>query len=118
MAILAHVLYRLLAKELPIYTHQTAEKVHEKFINNNDKRTIRENGYTKHHQLFIISHERINQFIFKDKQNCGDLYKHLQHQHKKYRKRYGSPKRLCPIRKRRFIDKTPVVVNEKARIGD
>lgn len=50
-------------------------------------------GYAKRHNLFTISHKWIYQFILKDKQNGGGLYKHLRHQHKKYRKRYGSPKR-------------------------
>lgn len=53
-----------------------------------------------------------------DKQKGGDLYKHLRHQNKKYRKRYGSPKRNGPIRNRRFIDERPVIVDDKHRIGD
>ena len=54
----------------------------------------------------------------KDKEKGGNLYKHLRHQHKKYRKRYGSPKRQGPIKNRHFIDERPAVVNEKKRIGD
>ena len=38
---------------------------------------------------------------------------HLRHQHKKYRKRYGSPARTGPIKNRIFIDERPAVVNEK-----
>jgi transposase, IS30 family len=75
-------------------------------------------GYAKRHSLFDVSHERIYQFVLKDKQDGGDLYKHLRHQHKKYRKRYGSPNRIGPIRNRRFIDERPLIVNEKKRIGD
>ena len=75
-------------------------------------------GYAKRHFLFSISHERIYQFILKDKQKGGSLYKHLRHQHKKYRKRYGSPKRQGPIKNRRFIDDRPAIVDEKTRIGD
>jgi transposase len=46
MTILAYNLYRLLAKELPRYEHQTAEKLYEKFISNSgtiaiDKNEIR-----------------------------------------------------------------------------
>ena len=40
MTILAYNLYRLLAKELPRYTHQTAEKLYEKFISNSGKVNI------------------------------------------------------------------------------
>lgn len=75
-------------------------------------------GYAKKNQLFSISHERIYQFILSDKQKGGDLYKHLRHQNKKYRKRYGSPKRNGPIRNRRFIDERPAEVDKKQRIGD
>jgi transposase len=43
MTILAYNLYRLLAKELPRYTHQTAEKLYEKFISNSGKVIIGKN---------------------------------------------------------------------------
>jgi len=75
-------------------------------------------GYAKRHNLFSISHECIYQFILRDKQNGGVLYKHLRHQNKKYRKRYGSPKRQGPIKNRRFIDDRPAIVEKKKRIGD
>lgn len=76
-------------------------------------------GYAKRHHLFSISHERIYQFILEDKHKGGELYRHLRHQHKKYRKRYGSPARNNgPIKNRVFIDKRPDVVNERSRIGD
>lgn len=42
----------------------------------------------------------------------------MRHQNKKYRKRYGSPKRQGPIKNRRFIDDRPALVDEKKRIGD
>jgi len=75
-------------------------------------------GYAKRHELFSISHERIYQFILNDKKFGGDLYKHLRHQHKKYRKRYGSPQRNYGIKNRKFIDERPTVVDNKERIGD
>lgn len=75
-------------------------------------------GYAKRHNLFSISHERIYQFILTDKQSGGGLYTHLRHQHKKYRKRYGSPNRQGPIKNRVMIDARPEVVNEKRRLGD
>lgn len=75
-------------------------------------------GYAKRHNLFFISGEWIYQFILKDKNKCGKLYLHLRHQNKKYRKRYGSPKRQGAIKNRRFIDDRPIIVNEKKRIGD
>jgi len=75
-------------------------------------------GYAKKHQLFLIGKEWIYQFILKDKEKGGKLYLNLRHQNKKYRKRYGSPKRTGPIKNRRFIDERPAIINEKGRIGD
>lgn len=75
-------------------------------------------GYAKRHGLFSISHERIYRFILADKEKGGSLYKHLRHQHKKYRKRYGSPKRQGPIKNRVMIDDRPEIVNLKQRLGD
>lgn len=75
-------------------------------------------GFAKRQKLFSISHERIYQFILADKEKGGTLYKHLRHQHKKYRKRYGSPKRQGPIKNRVMIDERPKIVDEKKRLGD
>ena len=68
--------------------------------------------------LFSIGKEWIYQYILRDKQKGGKLYLNLRHQNKKYRKRYGSPKRIGPIKNRRFIDERPMIVNEKSRVGD
>ena len=70
-------------------------------------------GFAKRHQLFSLSHEWIYRFILKDKEKGGKLYLHLRHQHKKYRKRYGSPARNGPIKNRIFIDERPRVVVKK-----
>lgn len=75
-------------------------------------------GYAKRHKLFSISHERIYQFVLDDKNKGGELYKHLRHQHKKYRKRYGSSKRQGPIKNRVMIDERPKIVDKKKRLGD
>jgi IS30 family transposase len=75
-------------------------------------------GYAKKHHLFSIGKEWIYQFILKDKEKGGNLFLNLRHQHKKYRKRYGSPKRSGPIKNRRFIDERPEIANERKRIGD
>ena len=75
-------------------------------------------GYAKKWGLFSISHERIYQFVIEDKKKGGSLFKHLRHRHKKYRKRYGSPKNNGSVKNRRMIDHRPQVVNEKSRIGD
>lgn len=75
-------------------------------------------GYAKRHSLFSISNEWIYQFVLRDKEKGGKLYLHLRHQNKRYRKRYGSPKRQHSIKNRRFIDDRPTIVNEKVRVGD
>jgi len=75
-------------------------------------------GYAKYKGLFSLSHEAIYQFILKNKQLGGSLYKNLRHQAKKYRKRYGSPKRQGPIKNRRFIHERPSIVDKKQRVGD
>lgn len=75
-------------------------------------------GYGKKHQFFSIGKEWIYQFILKDKEKGGKLYLNLRHQNKKYRKRYGSPKRTGPIKNRKFIDERPKIVDEKSRMGD
>lgn len=97
-------------------TKEIAAFIREKILQDWSPEQI--SGYAKRHQLFSISHEYIYQFILKDKEKGGNLYKHLRHQHKKYRKRYGSPKRQGPIKNRHFIDERPAIVNEKKRIGD
>lgn len=75
-------------------------------------------GYAKRHNLFSISHERIYQFVLCDKKLGGQLYKHLCQEHRKYRKRYGSPQRTGPIKNRVWIDDRSKIVEEKSRIGD
>lgn len=75
-------------------------------------------GYAKKHGLFSIGKEWIYQFILKDKEKGGKLFLNLRHQNKRYRKRYGSPKRIGPIKNRRFIDERPKIVDERKRIGD
>lgn len=65
-----------------------------------------------------ISHEIIYQYIYRDKQNGGDLYRHLRSQ-KPRRKRYASgQERRGVIKNRVSIDERPEIVDQKSRIGD
>ena len=66
----------------------------------------------------LVSHEWIYRHIQRDQEAGGDLYKHLRHQRKRYRKRYGSPERRGRIIDRVGIEERPAVVEERARIGD
>lgn len=98
------------------FTSEVENFVREKLVLDWSPEQI--SGYAKRHNKFSISPERIYQFILKDKERGGQLYTHLRHQNKKYRKRYGSPKRQGPIKNRKCIDERPQIVNEKSRIGD
>ena len=75
-------------------------------------------GYAKVNQLFLISHERIYQFVLADKKAGGQLYLNLRQGRKKYRRRYGSGKRPSPIKNRVSIDNRPEIINNKERLGD
>ena len=98
------------------FTQAVETFVHEKLLEDWSPEQI--SGYGKRHHLFSISHERIYRFLLDDKEKGGTLYLHLRHQHKKYRKRYGSPKRQGPIKNRVMIDERPAIVDEKKRLGD
>lgn len=76
------------------------------------------NGYCKTHGISMVSHERIYQFIYRDKAKGGSLYKHLRICSKPYRRRYGSYKRRGTIVDRVSIDQRPAIVQQRSRIGD
>jgi IS30 family transposase len=76
-------------------------------------------GYCKRHDIPMVSHERIYHFIYQDKAEGGQLYKHLRVASKMYRKRYGSGKNKRSIIKDRVsIDLRPDCINNKERVGD
>lgn len=66
----------------------------------------------------MVSHERIYQYIWKDKRAGGKLYKHLRTKGKKYRKRGKLKDDRGLIVNRVDISKRPFIVDEKERIGD
>ena len=68
-------------------------------------------------QRLRISHEWIYQYIYKDKQAGGVLWKHLRCR-KKRRKRYGSHEKRGQIPNRKSIEERPKVVERRERIGD
>jgi transposase, IS30 family len=99
-------------------SRETPAPFYERLAGKFRRSTHQISGYAKKHQLFSIGKEWIYQFILKDKEKNGKLYLNLRHQNKKYRKRYGSPKRTGPIKNRKFIDERPKIVDEKSRMGD
>jgi len=68
--------------------------------------------------VISLHHETVYQFILADKTNGGQLYKHLRHQGKTYRKRYGSAHNRTGIPNRVDIDQRPAEANNRERIGD
>jgi len=66
-----------------------------------------------------ISHESIYKIIREDKEAGSDLYKHLRHRRKGYKKKLNGKKagRGC-IPNRVDISERPKIVEEKSRIGD
>ena len=75
-------------------------------------------GYCHRHDIEMVSHERIYQFIWEDMRNGGNLHEHLRHQRKRYKKRYGKQDGRGVIPDRVSIDERPKIVDEKTRFGD
>jgi IS30 family transposase len=75
-------------------------------------------GLSKIRGLQCVSIERIYQFIWDDKKQGGDLYTHLRTQGKRYRKRGASKDKRGQIIGRVGIEKRPIEVAEKNRLGD
>lgn len=98
------------------FNDQIKEFVKEKILKKWSPEQI--SGYAKKHGIFSISHERIYQFLLKDKKEGGKLYLQLRHQNRKYKKRYGHPRNRGPIKDRIFIDDRPKIVDSKQRVGD
>ena len=75
-------------------------------------------GRAKLQGIEMVSHERIYQFIWQDKTQGGELYKHLRTGQRKYRKRYGSRSSRGQIPDRVSIEERPRIVEERTRVGD
>ena len=75
-------------------------------------------GWCKTRNIKMVSHERIYQFVLKDKLAGGLLFKHLRTGQKIYKKRYGSKDRRGIIPNKVSIDDRPVIVQNKERAGD
>lgn len=75
-------------------------------------------GRAKLEGIPCVSHERIYQYIWSDKTDKGELYKHLRTQGKRYRKRGASKDKRGKIVGRIGIECREVVVEEKQRFGD
>ncbi len=77
------------------------------------------NGYCNKNNIPMVSHERIYQYIYQDKESGGNLFEHLRTGKKKYKKRYGKHKeRKVIIKNKISIDERSEVINNKERYGD
>jgi len=75
-------------------------------------------GRFKRMSLICLHHETIYKYILTDKKQGGQLYKHLRHRNKRYRRRYSSSQNHTGIPNRRDIDERPLEANKRARVGD
>lgn len=75
-------------------------------------------GRAKRDGLDCVSHERIYQYVWKDKKDKGNLYLHLRRKGRKYRKRGNSKDSRGIIKDRVDISQRPGIVDEKMRFGD
>jgi IS30 family transposase len=75
-------------------------------------------GRLKKDDVVSLHHETIYQYVLADQKAGGTLYKHLRHQNKTYRKRYGTTNSSSGIPNRVDIDERPAAANNRERIGD
>jgi IS30 family transposase len=75
-------------------------------------------GRLKKETIIDLHPETIYQYIISDKHAGGELYQHLRHQNKTYRKRYGNARNRTDIPNRVDIDERPEEVNNRERVGD
>jgi IS30 family transposase len=75
-------------------------------------------GYCKTHDIAMVSHERIYQYIWSNKRQGGKLHENLRCQRKRYKKRYGKYDGRGVIVDRVSIDERPAIVDKKTRFGD
>jgi IS30 family transposase len=75
-------------------------------------------GRARIDNIECVSHERIYQYIWKDKKSGGSKYKLLRNKGKRYRKRGNSKDNRGLLSNRVDIDQRPAIVDYKDRFGD
>jgi IS30 family transposase len=75
-------------------------------------------GRLKKDGVVNLHHKTISQYILSDKRTGGDLYTHLRHQNKTYRKRYGSAHSCNGIPNKTDNDERSTAANNRKRVGD
>jgi len=72
----------------------------------------------KKEKLASVSHESIYRYIYENRRGGGELYKHLRHNTKTYKKRGLGRERRGTIKNAISIEKRPKIVDTRERIGD
>ncbi len=75
-------------------------------------------GYCRKHDIKMVSHETLYQWIWWDKKHNGTLYKNLRQRGRRHTKRGNSRKRRGVIPNRVDISERPAIVAERKRFGD
>ncbi len=68
--------------------------------------------------IIKLHHETVYQYVQADKVKGGNLFTHLRHQNKTYRKCYGSTNNRTGIPNRVGIENRSEIANQRGRIGD
>jgi len=95
---------------------QTKEALIKEYISQEQWSPKQIVGYCRNNNIPMVSHERIYQYIRRDKLQGGELYKNLRHRLKHRKRPVGG--KYIPIKDRTSIDERPSVVNNKERFGD
>jgi transposase, IS30 family len=109
---------RKIASRAPIKMTPNMVQIIEDHLRTQQWSPVQISGWLLKNAVTTISHERIYQHIWLDKDNKGVLWKNLRHNGKKYNKRKGLNKRRGLIPNRVGIENRPKIVDEKTRIGD
>lgn len=75
-------------------------------------------GHCRLHGIRMCSHETLYKWIWRDKRRGGNIYLHLRHRGKKYRKRGASNNSRRHIPNAIDISERPIVVEERSRFDD
>lgn len=75
-------------------------------------------GISVKENIACVSHERIYQYVWHDKQFKGNLHLHLRNKGRRYRKRGSLKDNRGIIKNRVDISQRPAIVDEKQRFGD
>jgi IS30 family transposase len=94
----------------------TKQKLIDNWIINEQWSPEQIKGYCDKNNIDMVSHERIYQYIRKDKLKGGEIYKNLRHK-LKHRNRPVSGKHEV-IKNKVSIENRPDVINNKERFGD